>query len=191
MKTALRQRGTLLHSVPQGAPSRSKEEVIEMSKFIMLIAPLAVALTTAPVLAHGPHGGGACRQDLQTLCPSVTPGPGSFRDCLATLCTDLTPGPGAFANCLQGAATSKGVTLSDQCQAHLTQMQTKIDAWKTACGDAVTTYCSGITGPRNIGKCLREHQSELSTMYPQCQDLLAQHHGHRHHHGPAGPNGGQ
>ncbi|MGD0946007.1 MAG: hypothetical protein ABSA52_01145 [Candidatus Binatia bacterium] len=166
---------------------------MEMSKFIMLIAPLAVALTTTPARACGPHGGGACRPDLQTLCPNVTPGPGSFRsfrDCLQTLC-QATPGPGAFASCLQEAATSKGVTLSDQCQAHLTKMQAKMDAWKTACGGAVTTYCSGITGPRDIGECLREHQSELSNTYPQCQALLAQHHGHRHHHGPADPNGGQ
>jgi len=161
-----------------------------MSKFIMLIAPLAVALTTAPALAHGHRGGDACRQDLQTLCPNVTPGPGSFRDCLQTLCQAM-PGPGAFASCLQEAATSKGVTLSDQCQAQLTKMQAKIDAWKTACGGAVTAYCSGITGPRNIGKCLREHQSELSSTYPQCQDLLAQHHGHRHDDAPADPNGGQ
>lgn len=149
-----------------------------MAKFIMLIAPLAVALMATPALAHGPHGGGTCRPDLQTLCPNVTPGPGSFRDCLQTLC-QATPGPGAFASCLQEAATSKGVTLSDQCQAHLTKMQAKIDAWKTACGGAVTTYCSDLTDPREIGKCLRQNQAKLSS---DCQALLAQHHGHHHHH---------
>ena len=160
-----------------------------MSKFIMLIAPLAVALTAAPALAHGHHGGGACRQDLQTLCPNVTPGPGNFRDCLATLCPDLTPGPGAFASCLQEAATSTGVTLSDQCQAQLTQMQARLAAWQQACGADVRTFCSAATpGPWSAGKCLRQHQSELSQ---PCQDLLAQHHGHSHHHGAAALNGGQ
>jgi hypothetical protein len=156
-----------------------------MSKFIMLIAPLTVALMAAPALAHGPHGGGACRQDLQTLCPNVTPGPGSFRDCLATLCPDLTPGPGTFASCLQQHASG----LSAACQQHLNQMQAKLAAWQQACGDDVRTFCSDVApGPWSTGKCLRQHQSALSQ---PCQDLLAQHHGHRHHHGPVDPNGGQ
>ena len=150
-----------------------------MSKFIVITAPLALALMTAtPALAHGHHGAGACRQDLQTLCPNVTPGPGSFRDCLATLCPDLTPGPGAFANCLQSAASSASVTLSEQCQAHLSQMQAKIAAWQAACGGDVQAFCSDAApGHWATGKCLHEHQSELSA---PCQDLLAQHHGHHH-----------
>ena len=153
-----------------------------MSKFIMLIAPLAVALTTAPVLAHGHHGGGACRQDLQTLCPSVTPGPGSFRDCLATLCPDLTPGPGAFASCLQNAAKSGKITLSDQCQAHLTKMQAKIAAWQTACGNYAQVNCTADTGPRAIGKCLRAAEKNDPQFPTACAALLAQHHGHHRHH---------
>ena len=48
-------------------------------------------------------------------------------------CPDLTPGPGAFAGCLQEAATSKGVTLSDECQAQLTEMQARLAAWQQAC----------------------------------------------------------
>jgi len=164
-----------------------------MSKSIMLIAPLAVALTTAPALAHGPHGGGACRTDLQTLCPNVTPGPSSFRsfrDCLQTLC-QATPGPGAFASCLQEAATAKGVTLSDQCQAHLTKMQAKIAAWQTACGKYAQVNCTSDTGPRAIGQCLRAAQQTDPNFPTACAALLAQHHGHRHHQGPADPNGGQ
>jgi len=156
-----------------------------MSKFIVLIAPLAVALTTAPALAHGHHGGGACRQDLQTLCPNVTPGPGNFRDCLATLCPDLTPGPGTFASCLQQHASA----LSAACQQQLNEMQARLAAWQQACGDDAQTLCSAAApGPWSTGKCLREHQSELSQ---PCQDLLAQHHGHRHHHTAAAPNDGQ
>jgi hypothetical protein len=151
-----------------------------MSKLIMLIAPLAVALavalTMAPALAHGHHDGDACRQDLQTLCPGVTPGPGSFYDCLATLCPDRTPGPGAFASCLEDAAKAQTVTLSDQCQAHLTKMQAKSAAWQQACGGDAQTFCGDVApGHWATGKCLREHQSELSQ---PCQDLLAQRHGH-------------
>lgn len=165
-----------------------------MSKFILLIAPLTVALTMTPALAHGHHGRGACRSDLQTLCPDVTPGPGSFRgfhDCLQALCPQATPGPGGFASCLQEAATAKGVTLSDQCQAHLTKMQAKIDAWKTACGDYAQANCTGDTGPRAIGQCLRAAQKTDPNFPPACAALLTQHHGHHHHHGPVDPNGGQ
>ncbi|MFI5398525.1 MAG: hypothetical protein ACHQ9S_23590 [Candidatus Binatia bacterium] len=162
-----------------------------MSKFIMLIAPLTVALMAAPALAHRPHGGGACSADLQTLCPNVTPGPGSFRDCLATLCPNLTAGPRAFASCLPEAATSKGVTLSDQCQAHLTKMQAKIAAWQMACGNYAQLNCTGDTGPRAIGQCLRAAQKNDPQFPAACAALLAQHHGHHHHHGPAGQNGGQ
>ena len=155
-----------------------------MSKFIMLIAPLTVALTITPALAHGHHGGGACRQDLQTLCPNVTPGPGAFRDCLATLCPDLTPGRGAFASCLQQHASE----LSAACQQQLDTMQAKIAAWQQACGGDAQTFCGDAgPGPWRIGKCLREHQSELSQ---PCQDLLAQHHGHHHHHQCGAPTPG-
>jgi hypothetical protein len=155
-----------------------------MSKFIMLIVPLGVALTVAPALAHGHHGGGPCRQDLQALCPNVTPGPGSFRDCLATLCPGVTPGPAAFASCLQQHASE----LSAACQEHLTKMQAKIAAWQQACGGDVQTFCSDAgPGPWRIGKCLRKHRSELSQA---CQDLLAQHHGHHHDHQCATPTPG-
>jgi hypothetical protein len=149
-------------------------------KFMMLVPPLAVALSMTPALAHGPHRGGACRQDLQALCPSVTPGPGAFRDCLATLCPDLTPGPGAFASCLQQHASQ----LSPACQEHLNQMQAKMTAWQQACGSDVQTFCSDVTpGPWSVGKCLHAHKSELSQ---PCQDLLAQYPRHRHHHHTCG-----
>jgi hypothetical protein len=170
---------------------QSEKEVRKMSKFIMLIAPLAMALTTAPALAHGHHGGGACRQDLQTLCPNVTPGPGNLRDCLATLCPDVTPGPGGFASCLREAATSNGVTLSDQCQAQLTEMQARIDAWKAACGDYAQVNCTGDSGPRAVHQCLRAAQKTDPNFPAACAALLAQHHGHGHHGGPADENGGQ
>ena len=160
-----------------------------MSKFTMLTAALAVALTTTPALAHGHHGGDACRQDVQALCPNVTPGPGNYRDCLQTLCPDLTPGPGAFAGCLLDVAASKGVTLSEQCQARLTKMQAKIEAWKAACGDYAQANCTGDTGPRATGRCLRAAEKADPNFPTACAALLAEQHEHRHHH--ADPNGGQ
>ncbi len=155
------------------------------SRFALFVAPLALALAGTPALAHGHCGGGACREDLQTLCPDVTPGPGAFRNCLATLCPDATPGPGAFASCLQQHASE----LSAACQQQLNEMQAKMAAWEQACGGDVQTFCSDAApGPWSIGKCLREHQSELSQ---SCQDLLAQHHGHHRHHQCPTPAPGQ
>src|SRR5947207_1219737 len=92
------------------------------SKIITLIAPLALTLTATPVFAHREHGPGPCRQDVQTLCPNVTPGPGSFRYCLGTLCPDIAPGPGGVVSCLEQHADK----LSAACQDHLKQVQGKI-----------------------------------------------------------------
>ena len=63
------------------------------SRILMVSTPLAVALLAAPALAHGPHGGGACRQALHALCAQsgTTPGPGG---CLQTLCPGFTSGHG-------------------------------------------------------------------------------------------------
>lgn len=157
---------------------------MRVSMMFTLAAPLAVALAVAPALAHGPHGGGACRKDLHAYCSSLNPPPDNFHACLATLCgSDFKPGPGAFASCLQTAAGKGTIQLSQGCTTQLTGMQDKILAFQNKCGGAVTAYnCSG--GPRSIGKCLRENQTALSQAFPDCAALLAQHHGHHHHHAP-------
>src|SRR5437899_12951616 len=112
------------------------------SRIITLIASLALALTATPVFAHQEHEPGPCREDVQALCPNVTPGPGSFRYCLGTLCPNLAPGPGGVASCLQ-QHTDK---LSAACQEHLSQVQAKIDAWRQACQSDVQPFCSDV-GP--------------------------------------------
>jgi hypothetical protein len=159
---------------------------MRVSRVITLIAPFALALTAAPAWAHGGDKAGPCRQDIQTLCPSVTPGPGSFRYCLGTLCPDMAPGPEGMMSCLQQHADK----LSSACQEHLSQFQAKIGAWRAACQGDVQTFCSDVPkAPRSIGKCLRDHEDELSQT---CKDLLAQHHGHHgcHHHHAATPTPG-
>ena len=148
---------------------------MKIEKLIMPIATLTLTLAlSSGAHAHGHCG--PCRQDLQALCPSVTPGPGHFRDCLETICPDVTPGPGGFATCLQQHSDQ----LSAACQDHLKQMQARIDAWRQACGGDVQTLCGDVSGRHAIGKCLREHQDQLSQA---CQDLLAQHHRRDHHRG--------
>ena|SRR5215510_12325892 len=150
---------------------------MRMWKLFALVAPFAATLTmaSAPVLAE--HDDGPCRQDVNALCPSVTPGPGSFRYCLGTLCPDLAPGPGGFVSCLQKYSDK----LSAECQQHLSDVQAKVAAWKQAfdqaCSADVQSFCSGVEpGHHAIFKCLRDHKDELSQT---CTDQLAKfHHGH-------------
>jgi hypothetical protein len=80
-------------------------------KSIALIAPLALLLAVAATRAraeHGPGGpfAGACRPDVEALCPSVTPGPGSFHYCLGQLCPDLSKGPGGSRHACRSTGTS-------------------------------------------------------------------------------------
>lgn len=158
------------------------------SKVLTLIAPLAVTLAVAAGSARagqwaGPEAG-PCSQDVQALCPSVTPGPGSFHYCLGTLCPALAPGPGGFLACLQQYAEK----LSPACQQHLNDLQAKMAAWKQAfqqaCQGDVQTFC-GAAGAdhRAVFKCLHQHKDELSQT---CKDQLAEHHGHHGDH-CAGP----
>jgi hypothetical protein len=150
------------------------------SKVIAVIAPLAVTLAVAASSARagqwaGPAAG-ACNQDVQALCPSVTPGPGSFHYCLGTLCPDLAAGPGGFLTCLQ-KYTDK---LSPACQQNLSDLQAKVAAWKQAfqqaCQGDVQAFCADAGADHGaVFKCLHQHKDELSQT---CKDQLAEHHGH-------------
>jgi len=131
---------------------------------MMLVAPLAVALSVAPEPAYAQRGAGPCREDIQKLCAGMQPGGGRFRDCLQQHAAELTPA----------------------CQQHLTQMKAKIAVWRQACEGDVQKHCNGVApGRGGIVRCLREHQNELSQA---CKDQLAQHpHGPRR--GPASAPG--
>jgi hypothetical protein len=138
---------------------------MKTSRIIMLSAPLAMALMAAPALAHGPHGGGACRQEFQNLCGT----PGS------------AGGFAGFVTCLE---TNKA-KLTGPCLDRLSQMQAKITAWNE-CKTAVSgppDLCPNITtGPgqdKDFIQCLRG-LAENKSLPASCQPLLAQH--HRHHH---------
>lgn len=157
-------------------------------KLTTLIAPFALLLTFAGnrALAErgGGPGGGACRQDVEALCPSVTPGPGSFHYCLGQLCPDIGPGPGGFAACLQKYSSK----LSAACQQELSDVQAKMAAWKQAfqqaCGGDIQSFCVDAGTERGaVFKCLHEHKDELSQT---CKDQLKSHHGW-HHDRCAGP----
>jgi len=161
-------------------------------KIVTLIGPLALTLAMAAAPARAEHGmgpgAGPCAQDVQALCPSVTPGPGSFHYCLGTLCPDLAPGPGGFLGCLQKYLDK----LSTACQQHLTDLQAKMAAWKQAfqqaCQGDVQTFCADAgSDPRAVFKCLHEHKDDLSQT---CKDQLAEHHWHHGDHCAGSKTGG-
>lgn len=122
---------------------------MRISKGIMLVAPLAVALCAAPA-ARAQRGAGPCRQDVQKFCPDAKPGGGALRDCLKQHATELSPA----------------------CQEHLKQVKGKVEAWRQACQDDVQKFCASTQpGGGNILKCLHQHHDELSK---SCQDHMAQ-----------------
>ncbi len=149
---------------------------MKVSNVVSLIVPVAIVLTVATAPAHAHGAGGACRQDVQALCPNVTPGPGSFRDCLKTLCPDITSGPGSFGACLKQHESQ----LSAACQQHLSRVAAKLEAVRQACQPDVQSFCSDVTpGHGAIIKCLRQHKGELSQT---CKEQLHKLRRWRHHH---------
>ncbi|MFN8627882.1 MAG: cysteine rich repeat-containing protein [Candidatus Binatia bacterium] len=159
---------------------------MRLSTLITLVGSLAATLIVVPLAAYAEGGHGACRQDLERLCPNVVPGPGSFRACMETLCPGTAPGHGAFYACLQQHAE----TLSPACQERLARMHAKMDAWRAACQRDVDTSCADVTpGHGNIVRCLRQHYADLSQA---CQEQFSRHgRGHRHHEPDADAVSGQ
>ena len=161
---------------------------MRMSRWSLLAAPLILA--AGPALAHGPWGGGACRQDVAKLCagltPTPAPGPGN---CMTALCPNMTPGPGGFASCL---LNTYGSSLSPQCTQQLNQMKARIAArdaaFNTACSGDVSRFCSNVTsGPWVQMQCLHQAMVTNQQVSGNCQTFLAQHHGPGPEgHGPGG-----
>ena len=170
------------------------------SKVTAFLAVLALALA-APALAHGPGGGGACsgiKGQMESLCAGATPG-----TCLSTLCPDVPPGPGQWPQCLlnlnAGTAESQKLTtpLTSACVTELNNRLVAIKkeqaAFTAACGGDVTTFCNNVTGGQwSAMQCLRQAVKDNKAVSPNCQTLLAQHHGFGPYpHGPGafGPAG--
>jgi hypothetical protein len=160
---------------------------MKLSKVVIFVPTLALALSAAPALAHGLGGGGACRPLVQALCPDVTPGPGpgGYASCLQALCPNLSRGPGGFASCLLNQ-TKIPITNYPKCQTQLTDLQAKVAAWQaafnTACSSDVSQFCANVTtGPRGQIRCLNQAVKDNKAVSGTCQTFLANHHGHPHH----------
>jgi hypothetical protein len=146
-------------------PTLARRFIMRMHKTIMLVAPLAVALSLATT-ARAEVGAAPCRQDVEKLCPDAKPGGGALRGCLERHASELSPA----------------------CQDHLKQMTAKVRAWRQACQDDVQEFCAGIQpGGGNLLRCLRQHQDQLSKT---CQEQTeqAQQNWHRHTKSATGSN---
>lgn len=133
---------------------------MELRKMMMLIAPLALALSAPAGAAQAKHGNGPCRQDIEKLCPGTKPGGGAFRDCLEKHATELSPA----------------------CQERVKQMKAQVDTWRQACQDDVQKFCAQVEpGRGNIKHCLHQHHDQLSQT---CQAQIAQHRRKHKHHVP-------
>jgi len=105
-----------------------------------LVAPLALAQGAPPP----PKKGGACRDDIATLCPGIQPGPGARKQ---------------IAQCL----SSQQDKVSAACKAQIDAEKARMEAAKAACQPDVEKFCANVPhGDGQVRQCLRQHQNELS-----------------------------
>jgi Cysteine rich repeat len=106
----------------------------------LLVAPLVLAQGAPPP----PKKGGACRDDIATLCPGIQPGPGARKE---------------IGQCL----ASQQDKVSAACKAQIDAEKARIEAAKAACQPDIEKFCANVPqGGGQIRQCLRQHQSELS-----------------------------
>ena len=124
---------------------------MRMWNAMTLIAPLAVALTVAPVPARAQRREGPCRNDVEKFCQGIQPGGGRYRDCLRQHAAELSPA----------------------CKERVSQVKAKAAAWRQACQADVQKLCGDVApGRGSVLKCLRQHQEDLSQA---CKDQLTEH----------------
>ncbi len=88
------------------------------------------------------------------------PGSGPCAEDVAKLCKDVQPGGGRIIKCMQEHESE----LSPACKQHVAEMKEKGRGAKDACGDDVRKFCKDVQpGGGRIVKCLKEHESELSS----------------------------
>jgi len=94
------------------------------------------------------------------------------REDMERLCGDVKPGGGAWIQCLKDHEDE----LSDACRAQIAEhsQQGREHASKIvqACGEDAKQFCTEVEpGSGGIGRCLRDHEADLSSA---CRDALPQ-----------------
>lgn len=125
------------------------------------LAALGLLLAAAPSAAQPRQriGEGACKADIERLCPGVPHGGGAVLDCLKQKESELSP------ECREDMAE------------HRQRAQQRIDALKASCKDDLARFCADVEAGRGgLARCLREHEADLST---SCRDALPRRGGRR------------
>ena len=91
-----------------------------------------------------------CAGDIEKFCQGVQPGGGRITKCLAQHKDELTPG----------------------CKARVEEVVLQLKGMQQACEDDIMTFCPDVKpGGHRIVKCLRLHESELSS---ECKGKIAE-----------------
>lgn len=124
-------------------------------------AALAFALITGPAMAEEtapkpPHQMGACHEDVQKFCKDVKPGHGAIAECIKAHEAELS------APCKEE---------HEKMTAMREKMRAEHKSMMEACKADEEKFCKDVKpGHGAIGKCMKEHEAELSEA---CKDAHA------------------
>jgi hypothetical protein len=121
-----------------------------------LLGVLGLLLVAGPAPAQPRRArDGACKADVERLCPDVSRGGGAIHDCLTEHESELSP----------------------ECREDLQRTQQRFAELKESCKDDVARYCADVEpGQGGLARCLRDHEADLSQ---SCKDALPERGGHR------------
>lgn len=89
-------------------------------------------------------------------------------DDVAKFCKDVKPGGGRLAKCLKEHENE----LSSACKSRREELKMKVREAAKACHDDIEQFCGNVKpGGGRILRCLKEHESKLST---ECREKVDQ-----------------
>jgi Cysteine rich repeat len=118
-----------------------EEKEIRMVR--VMVAGMIAALFTAAEAQQG-----ACKADVEKLCPGIQPGEGRILECLKSHKAEVSPG----------------------CTKHLKEVQAELKKVSAACEPDMEKFCwETPMGKGGIASCLKKHSDELS---PDCKSAI-------------------
>ncbi len=123
------------------------ERMGEMSKFLALIVALLCLSVLIGINVYAKDAD-PCADDISKFCKDVKLGGGRIANCLKEHKKDLSPA----------------------CKNKSEEMMSKAKEMHNACANDIDKFCKDVQlGKGSIGKCLSEHETELS---PECKEAF-------------------
>ena len=124
-----------------------------MKKILVTAILTVICSLSLSVLVRAESSGhqknGPCQPDIKKFCADVKPGGGRIIECLKAHEPELSPA----------------------CQERRATIQKEAKAVHAACAGDAEKFCQNVQpGQGRIAKCLKQHQSELSS---QCQSAIS------------------